>query len=60
MQDANKNIDEYNPGKECKKFIVFGDMIPDIINNKKLQEIVTGLFIRGIQLNISVVFITQS
>ena len=53
MHDANKNIDEYNPGKECKKLIVFGVMIPDIINNKKLQEIV-------IQLNISVVFITQS
>ena len=34
-------------------------MIADIINNKKLNSIVTELFIRGRKLNISV-FITQS
>ena len=31
-----------------------------MINNKKLDPIVTELFIRGIKLNISIVFITQS
>ena len=31
-----------------------------MINNKKLNSIVTELFIRGRQLNISLVFITQS
>ena len=31
-----------------------------MINNKKLNPIVTELFIRGIKLNISIVFITQS
>ena len=35
-------------------------MIADMINNKKLNPIVTGLFIRGRKLNISFVFITQS
>ena len=31
----------------------------DMINNKKLNPIVTELFIRGRKLNISIVFITQ-
>ena len=35
-------------------------MIADLINNKKLNPIVTELFIRGRNLNISIVFITQS
>ena len=60
MQDVYKNIDEYNPDKENKILIVFDDMIADMINNKKLNSIVTDLFIRGRKLNISLVFITQS
>ena len=40
--------------------IVFDDMIADMINNKKLDSIVTELFIRDGKLNISVVFITQA
>ena len=35
-------------------------MIADIINNNKLNPLVTELFIRGRKLNISIVFITQS
>ena len=35
-------------------------MIADMINNKKLNSIVTKLFIRGRKLNIYLVFITQS
>ena len=35
-------------------------MIADMTNNKKLDSIVTELFIRGRKLNISIVFITQS
>ena len=34
-------------------------MIADIINNEKLNSIVTELFIRGIKLNISLIFINQ-
>ena len=40
--------------------IVFEDMIADMINNNKLNPIVTELSIRGKKLNISIVFITQS
>ena len=35
-------------------------MIPDMINNRKLNPVVTKLFIRGKKLNISIIFITQS
>ena len=59
MHDVYKNIDEYNPDKENKILIVFDDMIADMIHNKKLNSIVTELFIRGRKLNISFVFITQ-
>ena len=60
MHDVYKNIDEYNPDKENKILIVFDDMIADMIHNKKLDSIVTELFIRGRKLNISLVFVTQS
>ena len=60
MRDVHKDIDEYNPDKENKILIVFDDMIADMIHNKKLNSIVTELFIRGRKLNISLVFITQS
>ena len=60
MQDVHQNIDDYNPRKKRKVLIVFDDMIAGMINNKKLDSIVTELFIRGRKLNISIVFITQS
>ena len=60
MHDVYKNIDNYNPDKENKILIVFDDMIADMIHNKKLNSIVTELFVRGRKLNISLVFITLS
>ena len=60
MQDVYKNIEKYNLGKKCTVLIVFDDMIADMINNKKLNLVVTELFIRGRKLNISIAFITQS
>ena len=60
MQDDYKNIDEYNVDKERKILIVFDDMIPDLINNKKLNSMITELFIRGRKLNFCLVLITQS
>ena len=60
MHDVYKNINEDNPDKENKILIVFDDMIADMINNKKLNSIVTELFIRGRKLNISLIFVTQS
>ena len=55
-----KNIEEYNIDKKDKIFIVFDNMIADMINKKKLNPVVTGLFIRGGKLNISIAFIMQS
>ena len=60
MRDVYKNIEDYNLGRERKILIVFDDMITDMTNNKKLNPIVTELFIRGRKLNISIVFTTQS
>ena len=37
---------------ECNELIVIHDMIADMISNKELDQIVTGLFIRGKKLNI--------
>ena len=60
MHDVYENIDDDNPDKENKILIVFDDMIADLIHNKKLNSVVTELFIRGRKLNISLVFVTQS
>ena len=60
MQDVYKNIEDYNPIKKRKILIVFDDMIADMINNNKLNSIVTEFFIRGRKINISIVFIAQS
>ena len=60
MSDVYKNINNYNPEKDNKILIVFDDMIADMIRNKKLNSIVTELFIRCRKLNISLVFISQS
>ena len=60
MRYVYKNIEDYNLGRERKVLIVFDDMIADMINNKKLNPIVTEFFIRGRKRNISIVFIMQS
>ena len=60
MDGIYKNIEENNTNKGRKILIIFNDMITDMLINKKLNPIVTELFIRGKKLNISLVFITQS
>ena len=60
MGNFYKNIEEYNPNKKRKISIFFDDMIADMLNDKKVNPIVTELFIRGRKLKISLVFITQS
>ena len=60
MDDIYKSTEEYNSNKKRKLLIVFGGMIADMLSTKKLNPIVTELFIRGRKLNISLVFITQS
>ena len=56
MDRIYKIIKEYSPNKKCKMLIIF-DMIADMFSNKKLNPVVTELFIRGRKLNISFVFI---
>ena len=60
MQDVYINIEDYNPNKQRKILITFHDIIAEMINNKKLNRIVTELFIKNRKFSISIVFITQS
>ena len=60
MQNVSKKIGKYNMDKESKILIVFDDMIADMINSKRLNSMITELFIKGRKLNISLVFMTQS
>ena len=60
MPHVYKNIEEYNLAKTRKVLIIFDNIIADMINNIKLNPVVTELFIRGRKLSISIVFVTQS
>ena len=51
MDYIYKNTEESNLNKKRKILIAF-DMIADMLSNRKLSSTVTGLFIRGIKLNI--------
>ena len=55
MQDVYKNINDY---VKNEILIIFDNMIAGMISNKKLNSVVTELFIRGRKVNISPVFIT--
>ena len=58
MVDIYKNIKDYNPNIKQKILTIFDDIIADMLSNKKLNPVVTELFIRDRKLNISLVFIT--
>ena len=45
MVHVYKNIEEYNRNNKRKMLIAFDDMIADMLSNKKLNPIVTELFI---------------
>ena len=57
MAEIYKNIEDYNPNKNQKILIIFDGMITDMLSNKKFNPVVTGLFIRGRKLNISLFLI---
>ena len=59
MGNVYNNIYDYNPNRNRKILIVFDDMVPDIMTNKKFRAIIKELFIRCRKLNISIVVITQ-
>ena len=58
--DIYKDIEEYNANKKRKILITFDDMIANMLNIKKLNPIVTELFLIGRKLNIYLVFIAKS
>ena len=60
MPDVDKNIEEYNPSRKFNLLMLFGGMIADMNSNKKLNQIIAELFVRGRKVNISTVFITKS
>ena len=48
MQDVYTNFKEYKSSRKCNILKIFEDiMIADMLSNKKLNPIVTELFIRG-------------
>ena len=47
MNDIYKVIEEYNPDKKRKILTILDDLIADMFRNKKLNPIVTELFVRG-------------
>ena len=49
---VHENLKDYNPIKKRKVSIVFDDMMADMESNKKLNPIVTALFLRSRKLNI--------
>ena len=60
MDGVYENINNYNPNRRRKIFIVFDDMIVDIVASKNFQSLIKELLIRCRKLNISLVLITQS
>ena len=60
MNDVFDTIDDYNKNRDKKVFIIFGDVIADIIRSEKFKVVVKELFIRYRKLNVSIVFIMQS
>ena len=46
MDGIYKNIEKYNLNKKFKILFVFDDMFADVLSNKKLNSIVTELFVR--------------
>ena len=60
MDEILKILQIKSKEKKEKNLIVSDNMTADMLCNKKLNPIVTELFVRGKKLNISLVFITQS
>ena len=60
LDNIYKIIQEYSSNGKRKILIVFDDMIADMLSNVRPNPMVTEGFIRGRELNISLVFITQS
>ena len=56
--DVYENLEDYNPTNKRRVLLVFDDMTTYMESNKKLNSVVTELFVRGRKLNIAFVFIS--
>ena len=59
MDDISENIEKYNPNKKRKILIVLHNMTAGMINNKTLHPIVTKLFIKRREFNVSIVLLPK-
>ena len=60
MNNVLNDINNYNKNRDKKVLIVFDDMIADIEYNKNFKRIIKELFYMAREINVSIVFITQS
>ena len=60
IDDVCENLEDYNPAKKRRVLLVFDDMLADTESNKKIKSLVTELFLRGKEVNVSFLFISQS
>ena len=51
--DILSNIEGYNKKRKRKVLIIFDDMISHVMSDKKAQQVLKDLFVRGRKLNIS-------
>ena len=58
IDDVYENLEDYNPTNKRRVLLVFDDMTTYMESIKKLNSIVTELFVRGRKLNIDYVFIS--
>ena len=58
MDNIYKKFEEYNPSKKRKILIIFDDLTADMLSNKKLNPIVSEIFIRGRKLILSFFYYT--
>ena len=54
------NIYDYNPSKKHKIFFLFEITIADMLNNKKLELLITESFVKSRKIDTSIVFNTKS
>ena len=57
---VSMKIENRNPTEIRKVIIVFDEIIADMKSNKKPKPVITILFIRGKNLKMSLVYISQS
>ena len=53
MDDIYKSIEEYSPNKKQNTLFEFDDMIVDMLSRKKINPVITELFIIGRKWNTS-------